>query len=227
MVQAATALANDGVLLKLTLLSRIYTRDGEPVYIHERTPIKQVISAKNARLMIDYMQTTSESGTGTRAAVGDVPMAVKTGTAQMLNDTRNGYSKNHFISSCIGIFPSDNPEIILYLAIIKPVGETYGGRIAAPVISKAANAIIDYRGMGRTSATSVRHTGIVQVQKNQPVELGSHMPDLNGISKRMLTPLLQRTDISVQIIGDGYVTRQEPEPGTPIEQGMLIELHLE
>ncbi|HKL86498.1 MAG TPA: penicillin-binding protein [Treponemataceae bacterium] len=227
MVQAATTLANEGISLKLSLLSRLYTRDGEPVYIHERTPIKQVISAKNARLMLDYMQTTAESGTGTRAAVGDVPMAVKTGTAQMLNDTKDGYSKTNFISSCMGIFPSDNPEIILYLAIIKPVGETYGGRIAAPVISKAANAIIDYRGMGRTSATSVRHTGIVQVQKNQPVILGSHMPDLTGISKRMLTPLLQRTDITVQIVGDGYVTNQFPEPGTAIEQGMQIELNLE
>lgn len=227
MVQAATALANEGVSLKLSLLSRLYTREGEPVYVHETTPIKQVISAKNARLMLDYMQTTAESGTGTRAAVGDVPMAVKTGTAQMLNDERNGYSKTNFISSCMGIFPSDNPEIILYLTIIKPVGETYGGRIAAPVISKAANAIIDYRGMGRTSATSVRHTGILQVQKNQPVELGSHMPDLKGISKRMLTPLLQRSDISVHIEGDGYVITQFPEPGTPIKQGMHIELNLE
>lgn len=227
MVEAATALANGGTTLKLTILSKIYTQDGLPVYTHQAQPLAQVLKPETARLMMSYMETTSESGTGTRASVGDVPMAVKTGTAQMLNKEKNGYSSTDFISSCIGIFPADDPRIILYIAIIKPVGETYGGRIAAPVISTAANAIIDYLGMGRATATSVTHTGIIPVPKNRPVEIGTVMPDLSGLSKRMLTNLLGRSDITVIIEGDGYVTSQTPLPGTPIEKGMTVELHLE
>jgi len=227
MVEAATALANKGTSLKLTILSKLYTRDGIPVYEHSPEQQANVISPKTAELMLDYMQTTAESGTGMKAAVGDVPMAVKTGTAQMLNSQKNGYSTSDFISSCIGIFPSNDPRIILYIAIVKPVGETLGGRIAAPVISRAANAIIDYLGMGRASATSVTHTGLIPVPKNEPVELGEVMPDLTGISKRMLTNLLERQDINVRIEGDGYVTSQEPPAGTPIEKGIRIELHLE
>jgi len=227
MVEAATALANKGTSLKLSIISRLYTKDGIAVYQHRPTPVAKVISPGTAAQMLDYMQTTSESGTGTKAAVGDVPMAVKTGTAQMLNESRNGYSSTDFISSCIGIFPANDPQIILYIAIVKPVGETLGGRIAAPVISKAANAIIDYLGIGRGGATSVRHTGMVPVPRNKPVELGDTMPDLSGISKRMLEPLLGREDISVMIEGDGYVTAQNPPPGTPIEKGMTIELRLE
>jgi cell division protein FtsI (penicillin-binding protein 3) len=53
------------------------------------------------------------------------------------------------------------------------------------------------------------------------------MPDLTGISKRMLEPLLGREDISVSIEGDGYVASQDPPAGTPIEKGMKIELRLE
>lgn len=227
MVQAATALANGGNMLQLTLLSKLYTRDGREVYSHRSSAVRQVISPQTARLMLDYMLSTSESGTGRRAAVGDVPMAVKTGTAQMLNDEKNGYSETNFISSCIGIFPADEPRVIIYLAIIKPVGETYGGRIAAPIISKAANAIIDYLGIGRGGATSVRHSGLIPVPKNQPVEIGSVMPDLTGISKRMLTGLLDRADLTVKIDGDGYVAAQEPPPGTPIGPGAAIELRLE
>jgi cell division protein FtsI (penicillin-binding protein 3) len=177
--------------------------------------------------MLSYMQTTSESGTGTRASVGDVPMAVKTGTAQMLNEEGNGYSSTNFISSCMGIFPADSPQIILYIAIVKPVGESYGGRIAAPVISKAANAIIDYLGMGRATATSVTHTGIISLPKNKPAEIGTIMPDLTGLSKRMLTGLVSRTDINVIVEGSGYVTSQTPPPGTEILKGMTIELKLE
>lgn len=227
MVEAATALANKGTTIKLTILSKLYTRDGIPVYEHKPKQLVKVISPETAALMLSYMQTTSESGTGTRASVGDVPMAVKTGTAQMLNDKKNGYSGTDFISSCIGIFPANDPQIILYLAIVKPVGETYGGRIAAPVISTAANAIIDYLGIGRSTATSVRHTGIIPVQKNRPVEIGDIMPDLTGVSKRMLTGLLDRSDLIIRVEGDGYVTSQTPPAGTPVEKGMTIDLHLE
>lgn len=227
MVEAATALANGGKTIKLTILSKIYTKDGLPVYTHQTKELSQVITGSTAATMLSFMQTTSESGTGTRASVGDVPMAVKTGTAQMLNKEKNGYSTTDFISSCIGIFPANNPQIILYIAIIKPVGETYGGRIAAPVISTAANAIIDELGLGRAKATSVTHTGIIPIEKNRPVEIGTVMPDLTGLSKRMLTDLLERTDITVIIKGDGYVSAQTPLPGTAIEKGMTIELQLE
>jgi len=227
MVEAATALANRGSRIKLSILSRLYTLDGITAYEHKPRTLDRVISPETAALMLSYMQTTSESGTGTRASVGDVPMAVKTGTAQMLNEERNGYSATNYISSCMGIFPANDPQVILYIAIIKPVGETYGGRIAAPVISTAANAIIDYLGIGRAQATSVRHTGIIPMPANKPVEIRDVMPDLTGVSKRMLTGLLSRTDISVIIDGDGYVASQSPEPGASIEKGMRIELHLE
>ncbi len=227
MVEAATALANEGERIKLSILSRLYTRDGIPVYEHASVSLGKVISGNTANLLLDYMRTTSESGTGTRASVGDVPMAVKTGTAQMLDVGKGGYSSTDFISSCIGIFPADSPEIILYVAIVKPVGETYGGRIAAPVISKAANIIIDFLGLGRKQATSVRHTGIIPVPKNRPVEVGEIMPDLRGVSKRMLMPLLARDDIEVNIEGDGYVVSQSPEPGSPIVEGTRVELLLE
>ena len=178
-------------------------------------------------LILDYMHTTSESGTGTRASVGDVPMAVKTGTAQMLDRETGKYSSNDFISSCMGIFPANDPKIIVYLAIVKPIGETYGGRIAAPVISTAANIIIDHIGLGRAQATSVRHSGIIPVPPNRPVNIGQIMPNLTGISKRMLMALLERKDITVLIQGNGYVSRQHPAPGTPIEKGSTIELWLE
>lgn len=227
MVEAATALANQGELLKLTILSRLYTRDGLLVYEHKRTSLGKVLDSTSAQLVLSYMQSTSESGTGTKASVGDVPMAVKTGTAQMMNASGGGYSDKDFISSCIGIFPAHDPQIIVYLAIIKPVGETYGGRIAAPVISRAANIIIDSLGMGRAQATSVKHTGLVAVPKSEKVLLGSTMPDLTGVPKRLLSPLFSRTDISIKISGNGYVVEQFPPPGTPVEKGMIIELRLE
>ena len=226
-VQAATAFTNKGKTLKLSLLSEILDSTGKPVYRHKPKPLEQVISAKTAKTVLGYMQTAADDGTGFRASIKGVPIAVKTGTAQMAQADRRGYSPTDYLSSCIGIFPVDDPQIILYMAVIRPVGETYGSLVSAPAISEAANAIIDFRGMGRTNAPNVTHTGIIQSHRQTPVTVGDTMPDLRGTPKRLLLDLLSRTDITVKLTGDGYVTTQSPAAGTPVVKGMIIELTLE
>jgi len=226
-VQAATAFTNKGKTLKLSLLSEILDSTGKPVYRHKPKPLEQVVSAKTAKTVLGYMQTAADDGTGSRASIKGVPIAVKTGTAQMAQADRRGYSPTDYLSSCIGIFPVDDPQIILYMAVIRPVGETYGSFVAAPAISEAANAIIDFRGMGRTNAPNVTHTGIIQSHRQTPVTVGDTMPDLRGTPKRLLLDLLSRTDITVKLTGDGYVTTQSPAAGTPVVKGMIIELTLE
>ena len=226
-VQAATAFTNKGKTLKLSLLSEILDSTGKPVYRHKPKPLEQVVSAKTAKTVLGYMQTAADDGTGSRASIKGVPIAVKTGTAQMAQADRRGYSPTDYLSSCIGIFPVDDPQIILYMAVIRPVGETYGSLVAAPAISEAANAIIDFRGMGRTNAPNVTHTGIIQSHRQTPVTVGDTMPDLRGTPKRLLLDLLSRTDITVKLTGDGYVTTQSPAAGTPVVKGMIIELTLE
>jgi len=226
-VQAATAFTNKGKTLKLSLLSEILDSAGKPVYRHKPKPLEQVISAQTAKMVLGYMQTAADDGTGFRASIKGVPISVKTGTAQMAQADGRGYSSTDYLSSCIGIFPVDDPQIILYMAVIRPVGETYGSLVAAPAISEAANVIIDYRGMGRANAPNVSHTGIIQSHRQTPVTVGDTMPDLIGTPKRLLLDLLGRTDITVKLTGDGYVTAQSPAAGTPVVKGMIIELTLE
>ncbi|MGP1576744.1 MAG: penicillin-binding protein [Treponema sp.] len=226
-MQAATAFTNNGKTVKLSVLSEIQKENGRPVYRHKPQYLKQVISPETAQTVLGYMQTAADEGTGARASINGVPIAVKTGTAQMAHKIGKGYSATDYLSSCIGIFPVDDPQIIIYTAVIRPVGQTYGALIAAPAISEAANAIIDYRGMGRTNAPNVTHTGLIQPHKKNPIELGHTMPNLIGSPKRLLIELLNRPDIHVHFIGDGYVIGQIPAPGTPITKGMTIELTLE
>ena len=197
------------------------------MYRHKPKSLEQVISAQTAKTVLGYMQTAADDGTGFRASIKGVPIAVKTGTAQMAQADGRGYSSTDYLSSCIGIFPVDDPQIILYMAVIRPVGETYGSLVAAPAISEAANAIIDYRGMGRANAPNISHTGIIQSHRQTPVTVGDTMPNLIGTPKRLLLDLLGRTDITVKITGDGYVTTQTPAAGTPVTKGMIIELTLE
>ena len=227
MVQAATAIANGGVPVKLTVIHKITNKDGTVFYEHTPEYKDRVFSKATADYVLSCMETTAKSGTGSRANIGDVAIGVKTGTAQMADKVHGGYSDTDFISSCISIFPVDNPQIILYIVVVKAKGETYGGRIVAPVIAEAADTIIDYMGMSRGGASSLEHNGIITIPNTKEIRIGAELPDFSGLSKKDLLPLMELSKVKLNVNGSGWVTSQNPEPGTPVTENMIIELNLE
>lgn len=227
MTQAATAIANAGTPVKLTVISKKTNHNGTPLYTHTPIKLQQVFSSDTAKSILSYMETTAKTGTGARAALGDIRIGVKTGTAQIADSVHGGYSQTDFLSNCIAIFPIEDPQVILYIVIQKAKGETYAGRIVAPVIAQAADIIIDHLGLDRAGAASYTHTGKIFIPQRKPIQVGQTVPDFIGLSKKDLLPLLERQDFSLLIQGEGKVKEQRPPKGTPIQKGMTIELDLE
>lgn len=226
MVQAATAIANKGIPLKLTLVKRITNKDGSVFYEHTAVPKERVLKQSTAEYVLSCMETTATSGTGSRARLNDISLGVKTGTAQMASKS-GGYSTTDFLSNCMAIIPVEDPQIILYIVVEKAKGETYAGRIVAPVIAKAADEIIDYLGMSRGDAASLEHSGKISISAARPIILGKKLPDFTGLSKRDIMNLVNSNGIQVKINGSGWVKSQNPAPGTPVSENMIIELNLE
>ncbi len=228
-VSAATALANDGVRLEPSIVKKIVSPEGRTLDSHTRTPVQQVVSADTARSMLLMMEhATEESGTATRARVEGIRVSAKTGTAQVFNSETGSYSDERFVASCLAILPTNDPQVIVYVVIKNPqAGETFGGRIAAPVVGEMADEIVRYLGIPREDDTVLGHSGVVEIRKLPPVDIGSTMPDLSGYSKRQLLPLLDREDITVTIRGEGWVTDQSPEPGATVFEDQHIVLELE
>ena len=226
MVQAATAIANKGIPLKLTLVKRITNKDGSVFYEHTAVPKERVLKQSTAEYVLSCMETTATSGTGSRARLNDISLGVKTGTAQMASKS-GGYSTTDFLSNCMAIFPVGDPQIILCVVVEKAKGETYAGRIVAPVIAKAADEIIDYLGMSRGDAASLEHSGKISISAARPIILGKKLPDFTGLSKRDIMNLVNSNGIQVKINGSGWVKSQNPAPGTPVTENMIIELNLE
>jgi len=228
MLQAASAVANDGVLVPPRVVLKIVSPDGLTETEWEGGERRRVLKAATARAMRSYMvDAASGIGTGWRAAVEDLSLAVKTGTAQIIDPNTRRYSQTDFIASCIALLPAESPSLILYLAIIKPKGEIFGGRIAAPAIREAAESLIDYIGIPRGRNPQINHPSSVNIPTGRLPAVETHVPDFTGISKRVLLPLLLRDDINVEIRGDGWVRRQSPPVGTPVAAGMSIVLELE
>lgn len=227
MVQAATAFANEGVPIQLTFINKITNKDGSLYYSHTPTYKDRLFKKSTAEYILSCMESTATTGTGSRANLKDVKIGVKTGTAQMADRINGGYSDTDFLSNCMAIFPIDDPEILLYIVVQKAKGETYAGRIVAPVIAEAASVIIDHMGMSRGGAASLEHSGRITITGKNQIEIDETVPDFTGVSKRELLSLTERTDINFNIHGSGWVTSQTPEPGTPVTENMTIELNLE
>ncbi|MBP7263384.1 MAG: transpeptidase family protein [Spirochaetia bacterium] len=229
MTAAATTLANGGVLLRPRTLGRIVDRDGQVSLATEPIAVRRVMDERSAATILTAMEAVVlDTGTGKRARIEDLRMSVKTGTAQMIDPRTRRYSDTDFIASTLALFPSEAPEYIVYAAIIKPRGaSTYGGRIAAPLVKDAANIVADLYGLARGESASVAHGGRIMLPGLGPAAIGQVMPDLRGVPKRLLTPLLARTDITVEIEGEGWVVEQEPEPGASVNPGDTIRLRLE
>lgn len=229
MTQAGIAIANGGNLLKPYVVQRAIGADGGIVFEAQSLPVRRVVSAETSRMILAAMEkAASEAGTGRRARIDDVRMAVKTGTAQMIDPATKRYSEKDYIASTLAIFPADSPRVVAYLAIVKPTQgpSYYGGRIAAPVIKEAVEAILSLTALPRGATPRARAPAAVALPRIAAVEIGEVMPDLRGAPKRLLMPLLARKDITVTIKGEGYVVAQSPEPGTAVKAGTEIVLEL-
>ncbi|MCL2196397.1 MAG: transpeptidase family protein [Treponema sp.] len=227
-LQATTAIANDGILVPPKIISKIVSADGRTVTEWEGGVSRRVIKAETARALRSYMADTASTGAmGWRAGVQDLSIGVKTGTSQIIDPATRKYSETDFIASCVALLPAENPTLILYLAVMKPQGIIFGSRIAAPAIREAAETLIDYLGIPRGRNPQISHPPSVNIPAGRLPAVETYIPDFTGIAKRVLLPLLLRDDLDVEIRGDGWVRRQSPAPGTPVTRGMKIILELE
>lgn len=229
MATAATAIANGGLLIRARTLDRIVGSDGSTIDDPQPIIVRRIMEKPEADSILGAMENaTLSTGTGHRARIDDLRLSVKTGTAQVIDPETRRYSDTDFIASTIALFPSENPLFIVYAVIFNPKGiSTYGGRIAAPFVKDVANTIADLYGVARTGAASAVHDGRIAVSGTDSVSIGETMPDLRGAPKRSLTALLERTDIIVEIVGDGWVREQSPAPGEPVKAGSTVLLRLE
>lgn len=144
LVTAASAIANDGVLMKPYLVQAVTDQQGRIIKNTTPEPIRRAISSRTARTVRRIMATVvDEGGTGVKAALASYAVGGKTGTAQKI-DPDGSYSKKRFIASFIGFAPVDRPKAVVLVAIDEPLKRHYGGTVAAPAFKRITQATLGY-----------------------------------------------------------------------------------
>lgn len=143
MAMAMAAIANDGVLMRPLLVDRLEDGEGNILAKYGPQRVRQVISTNACRDMVQALKTvTTKDGTAPNAALEHYTVAGKTGTAQKVENGR--YVSGKYISSFIGFFPADEPELCISVVLDEPKGAHYGGQTAAPVFKKIAERTASY-----------------------------------------------------------------------------------
>ena len=154
-LQALTIISNNGKMLKPHIVEKIENSDtGETTYERQIEESEKLVSdqtlSKIKELMYNVVNGQNEGTTGTRYKIDGLDVIGKTGTAQIYDDKNGGYltAENAYIYSFAGMFPKDEPQIIIYAAIKKPnFGNTI--TISEPVVDVMKN-IAKYKNINTT-----------------------------------------------------------------------------
>ena len=168
---AMAAIANDGALMRPMLVDRLEDREGRVVVKYSPQRVRQVITEPSAKLMVRALKTVvSPEGTAPKAALEHYSVAGKTGTAQKVEN--GAYVSGKYISSFVGFFPADNPELCISIVMDEPKQQGYyGGLTAAPLFKQVAERAANYLNIRpdlKDSEPSVPET-IAQVPDSRPV----------------------------------------------------------
>ena len=132
-ITAVSAAINGGNLYKPYIVKRILEPETNNIIKeYDKTLVRKVISDETSKKVRYALESVVANGTGRNAYIEGHSVGGKTGTAQKV---KNGsYMVGNYIVSFIGFTPTDNPEVIVYVAIDYPKGVIqYGGTIAAPI----------------------------------------------------------------------------------------------
>ena len=214
MVQALTMIANNGVMLKPYIVSKIVDEEDALVYEGKRTELGKVASSETVNnikeLMYKVIYNDLYYSTGASYRMDGYDLIGKTGTAQYTNPYtgRYYYDNVNYIRSFAGMFPKDDPEIIIYAAMKKPTWGKSSG--LSTNVKDLMKSIAKYKKMF-TEVTNNSTLNKIKVKSytSKKVENVKQELEANGIN--------------VLVLGNGdRVVRQSVKKGTSIVSGDRI-----
>lgn len=215
MITAACAIANDGVLVKPRIVTKIENPDTGVVTNVPIENVRQVISPETASSVRNMMQSVVTDGGGQSGAVKGYSIGGKTGTSE----PNPNHPEDGYVASFLAIAPVENTKVVALLSLYGPQGKShFGGQISAPVVSQVLSEVLPYLGIpSNDSSQSASSSSLVTI------------PDLRNKTISEAKQLLK--DFGVTAITDAnddeVITSQTPKAGVSISANGIVKLYTE
>lgn len=207
MVQAYTAIFNDGVMVRPYVVERIVdSYSNETLESWTTEEVGQPISAETSEYMRDLMArvVSEDYGTGHRYQLDDIDVIAKTGTGQIAGE--NGYTDSHYTSSVMMAAPADDPKVMVYYVFVSDDIINFDDE---PIKNVFKEALVAAGVTGDGESASGNDNSDTWTSYETPSLVNHSLDYANG--------KLEALDVETVIIGDGSsVVAQYPSAGETI-----------
>ncbi|MCM3713097.1 penicillin-binding protein [Alkalihalobacillus oceani] len=219
-VQAATAIANGGKMMKPYIIDHIVDPNTNTVVKkNEPEVVGEPISAETAAEVIDLLEqvVTSPAGTGRPYYLEGFNVVGKTGTAQIRNDDGSiirGHGENIF--SFLGMAPKEDPRVIVYVAVKRPHIENY--EVGSEPTAMIFNTIMKH---------SLQYLNITPTMEEIEEEIATSYVTKQYVGQSLAAVQQEITAEGLEpiILGDGgTIAAQQPAAGKGILPGEKVML---
>ncbi|MGP6146901.1 penicillin-binding protein [Jeotgalibaca sp. A122] len=207
LVQAFTAIANDGKMMKLHYIDKIVDPKTGEVKKTEPEEVSSPISKETADTVLKYLTEVVYADYGTASAyqIDNAKVGVKTGTAELVNpDSGHYYTGTYeYLYSTVGFAPIEDPEYILYVTLKLPKNNEQ--KLFVDYLSDVFNPLM-------TRAISYAELGESTSEDKVEIEI----PMVTNMNKTEAVEQLQANGFSaITVIGNGSrVVQQYPVEDT-------------
>ena len=186
-ITAVSAAINGGKLYRPYIVKALLEPEtNTPIKVYDKKLVREVISKETSREVASALESVVTNGTGRSAFIDGYRVGGKTGTAQKVDN--GSYMVGNYIVSFIGFMPSNDPKIIVYVAIDNPKGVVqYGGTVAAPIARNILEDSIDILDIKKESgATEKKYQFYEKKYVEVPNFVGKDVSEISKINNGLL-----------------------------------------
>ncbi|WP_174613156.1 penicillin-binding protein [Virgibacillus ihumii] len=199
LMKAATAIANDGKMMKPYVISKVVDPSTHEV-IKKKTPevVGKPISKETADHVLNLMESVvaKEYGTGQEYSLEDYTVAGKTGTSQISENGEYLTGHGNYIYSFLGVAPKENPQLMMYVAVKKPDLEPH--ELGSEPVSFIFKNVME---------NSLHYLNINPDKDNSAQVHDVKIPQLIGKDAAELKKRLTKQGLDVEVVGTGETVK--------------------
>lgn len=185
---------------------------------NKKALVRKVISSETSQIMRRALESVVAKGGGKSAYIEGYRIGGKTGTAQKVKDGK--YLVGNYIMSFMAVVPSNDPEVVLYLAIDNPKNTALlSSYTTTPIARRILLDIIE-------ALDIEKQPNELEKDLEWTDKITYEVPNVVGMSVKEAKKLL--SNFTIEYTGTGEtVVSQSPDANTKLEDRGTVRLLLE